>query len=219
VPLGGRLRRDLDRPVHVGNDANLAALGEWKHGAGRGVDDLIYMTISTGIGGGVISGGRLVTGAHGLASEPGHFPIQPGGPMCACGQPGHLEAIASGTAIARRAGELLLAGEASSMQSSPDAEAVAAAAAKGDALAKRVLGEAGEALGRALAGFVHLFNPQRIILGGGVVRAGEPFLGPARAALRASVMDPAFLESVEVVLAALGDDSGLIGALTLATIE
>jgi glucokinase len=144
------------------------------------------------------------------------------GPLCGCGKRGHLEALASGTAIARRAAELLAEGHPSSLRqtgSTPlDAESVSAAAESGDALARRVLREAGETLGRALAGLVHIFNPQRIILGGGVARAGENFWGPVRRTLQAEVMNPAFLEGVDLVPAALGDDAGLVGALVLATL-
>lgn len=216
VPLRAHLEEKLGWVVRVGNDANLAALGEWRYGAGQGVDHLVYLTISTGIGGGVIIGGRLLTGATGLAGELGHFPVRPGGPICSCGKAGHLEAVASGTAIARRARELMQTGEKTTIQEAADSESVASAAHQGDPLARRVLNEAGEALGLALVGFVHVFNPQRIILGGGVVRSGDVFLEPARRVLRTEIMNPAFLEGLEVVTAALGDDSGLMGALVLA---
>jgi glucokinase len=219
VPLRARLEQLLGCHVRVGNDANLAALGEWRYGAGKGVDNLLYLTISTGIGGGVIAGGKLLTGFRGLASEPGHLPLLPGGPVCSCGKVGHLEALASGTAIARRTKELLAAGETSTLRGEPDSESVARAANQGDALATRVLVEAGQMLGRGLAGLVHLFNPERIVLGGGVIRAGEVFLQPTRLALQAEVMDPAFLQDVDLVEADLGDDSGMMGALVLATTE
>jgi glucokinase len=222
VPLRGWLEDALAVPVRIGNDANLAALGEWRYGAGQGVNHLIYLAISTGIGGGAISDGHLIVGWRGLGVEPGHMPMVEDGPLCGCGTRGHLEALASGTAIARRAAELLAEGHPSSLRqtgSSPlDAESVSAAAESGDALARRVLREAGEALGRALAGLVHIFNPQRIILGGGVARAGESLWEPVRRTLQAEVMNPAFLEGVDLVPAALGDDAGLVGALVLATL-
>jgi glucokinase len=221
VPLRSRLQEAVGVPVRIGNDANLAALGEWRYGAGQGVNHLIYLAISTGIGGGVISDGRLIVGWRGLGVEPGHMPMVEDGPLCGCGKRGHLEALASGTAIARRAAELLGEGQPSSLllHGSPvDAEAVSRAAESGDALGQRVLREAGEALGRALAGLVHIFNPQRIILGGGVARAGDIFWEPIRRTLQAEVMSPAFLEGVDLVPAALGDDAGLVGALVLATL-
>ena len=219
IPLRAELERRLGCVVRIGNDANLAALGEWRHGAGRGVEDLIYLTLSTGIGGGVITGGRLLTGSRGLAAELGHLPVLTDGPICSCGKAGHLEAVASGTAIARRARELLAAGEPSDLRGLPEAEAVAEAAQRGDPLAVRVMTEAGEVLGRALAGLVHIFNPQRIVLGGGVVNAGDVFLEPARRSLRTEVMHPAFLEGLEVVTAAFGDESGLVGAAVLGTMD
>jgi len=222
VPLRGWLQDALGVPVRIGNDANLAALGEWRYGAGQGVNHLIYLAISTGIGGGVISDGHLIVGWRGLGVEPGHMPMVEDGPLCGCGKRGHLEALASGTAIARRAAELLAEGQPSSLLqhgSSPiDAEAVSKAAEGGDALGQRVLREAGETLGRALAGLVHIFNPQRIILGGGVARAGDIFWEPIRRTLQAEVMNAKFLEGVDLVPAALGDDAGLVGALVLATL-
>lgn len=222
IPLRAWLERDLGLSVRAGNDANLAALAEWRHGAGGGVDHMLYLTISTGIGGGVISGGQLLVGVRGLAAEPGHIPVVDDGPPCGCGRSGHLESIASGRAIARRAGELLAQGIPSSLLRRTgrplSAEEIAEAAMAGDELSSRVIREAGQAVGRALAGLVHLLNPARIVLGGGVTRAGEIFWGPVRRTLQAEVMSPAFLEGVEVVPAALGDDGGLIGALVLATL-
>jgi glucokinase len=222
IPLRDDLEHLLGLPVRVGNDANLAALAEWQHGAGAGCDHLVYLTISTGIGGGVIVDGRLLVGGHGLAAELGHVPVVDDGPPCSCGRHGHLEAVASGKAIARRAAELLAQNPSSTLGGAGvgplDAEKVGAAAREGDPLARRVFKEAGEAVGRALAGLLHVFNPQRIILGGGVARAGEVFWEPVRRALKAEVMDPAYLEGVELLPASLGDDAGLVGALVLANL-
>ena len=159
--LHGWGRRSLSKPfeeafglpAYVGNDANLGALGERRFGAGRGVDDLLYLTVSTGVGGGVISGGRLITGWHGFAAEGGHQVIQPEGPLCGCGRRGHLEALASGLAISRNARERLEAGDPSllrSMVESPGlitAETVAKAASQGDPLSIRNFQEAGYYLG------------------------------------------------------------------------
>src|SRR5262245_31421689 len=110
LPLQRMMQERIGRPVFIGNDANLAALGEWKFGAGRGHADVLYLTVSAGIGGGVISGGRMLVGARGLAAELGHVLAIPDGPLCSCGQRGHLEAVASGTAIARVARAKLKAG-------------------------------------------------------------------------------------------------------------
>ncbi len=217
-PLRDYLARALGVPVMVDNDANLAALGEWRYGAGRGHRHLLYLTISTGIGAGVIVDGRLLHGARGLAAELGHVTVAPDGPLCGCGQRGHLEAIASGTAIARQAEEALARGEASALHNAPHpltAADVAAAAQNGDPLAQRLFAQAGEHLGRALAGFLHIFNPSIVILGGGVVQAGDVLLRPLEAALRAHVMTPAYLDGLTLTTAALGDDAGLMGALAM----
>ncbi len=219
-PLADYLSRALGVPVKVDNDANLAALGEWRYGAGQGHHHVLYLTISTGIGAGVIVDDRLLHGARGLAAELGHVTVMPDGPLCGCGQRGHLEAVASGTAIARQAEEALNRGEASSLAALPrplTAADVAQAAQGGDALAQRIFTQAAEHLGRALAGFLHIFNPSIVILGGGVVQAGDVLLRPLEAALRTSVMSPAYLEGMVLTTAALGDDAGLLGALTMIT--
>jgi glucokinase len=223
LPLLQRLKSKLGCPVGLGNDANLAALGEWRHGAGQGKDHLIYLTISTGIGGGIISGGKLIQGARGLAAELGHMTVLPGGPMCGCGQTGHLEAVASGSAIARRAKERLQAGETSERlrraleAGDLTAKAVGETAQAGDPLARSVITEAGEYIGAQLAQLAHAFNPEIFVLGGGVSRLGELLFEPILRALQANVMHPSYLESLEVVPAALADDSGLVGAMVLAS--
>jgi glucokinase len=210
-------------PVHIGNDANLAALGEWRYGAGRGVDNMIYLTVSTGIGGGVIAHGRLLTGAHGLAAELGHMAVEPDGPACGCGRHGHLEAVASGIAIARRAAERLAEGQASALAEivppgrGPTAEDVNQAAQQGDRLAVELLNEAGAVIGRHLASLAHAFNPQRFVIGGGVTQAGRFLFEPMERALRDHIMHPVFLEDLALLPAALGDDAGLVGAMVLAS--
>ena len=222
VPLRQELERMLGFPVRVGNDANLAALAEWRYGAGAGVDHLVFLTIGTGIGGGVITDGQLLLGARGLAAELGHVPVVADGPLCGCGRSGHLEAVASGKAIARRASELAANHPSSSLRAVPaatlDAERVAAAARSGDPVALQVFQEVGEAVGRAVAGLLHTFNPQRVVIGGGVARSGEVFLEHVRRAVRTEVMDAAYLDGLEVVPAALGDDAGLVGAMVLTSL-
>ena len=222
IPLRDRLEQHFECPVALGNDANLAGLGEWRHGAGRGAHNLLYLTLSTGIGGGVIVDNRLLVGAHGLAAELGHMTVRPDGPLCGCGQRGHLEAVASGPAIARRAHERLAAGEASALRAALDrdrditAEDVGRAALAGDPLAIAVVAEAGAAIGTHLANLLHVFNPEVIVLGGGVSQIGAPLFGPIEQALRENVMHPAYLEGLRLERAALGDDAGLIGAMVLA---
>ena len=219
LPLAGHIHDRFHVPVELGNDANLAALGEWKYGAGIGHHDLLYLTISTGIGGGVILDDRLLVGGRGIAAEVGHITVLPDGPLCGCGQRGHLEAVASGTAIARYVTEHLARGRESSLGQPVEpisARTVAAAAAAGDALAQEAFDQAALFLGRAIADFLHLYDPTIIVLGGGVVKSGDLLLKPLRKALEASVMSPQYLEGLELTTAQLGEQVGLIGALVLA---
>ncbi len=217
-PLADRLNERLRVPVFLGNDANLAALGEWKFGAGRGHRHLLYLTISTGIGGGIISDNQLLLGARGLAGELGHIPILPDGPVCGCGQAGHLEALASGPAIAEYVKEKLRQGAVSSLQPDPKITAadIGEAALAGDVLAMEAYLRAGKFIGQALAGFLHIFNPSVVIFGGGVSFSGSLLLDPVRESLEKYVMDPGYLEGLTITTAELGDDAGLYGALALA---
>ncbi|HEY4688924.1 MAG TPA: ROK family protein [Anaerolineae bacterium] len=225
LPLKHIMEERLGRPVFLGNDANLAALGEWKFGAGRGHDDVLYLTISTGIGGGVISGGRLLLGAHGLAAEVGHMLAVPDGPMCSCGQRGHLEAVASGTAIGHTARARLLAGGGrhslirDRIEGAPDqvtSAIVGEAALAGDAFAQEIIAEAGTFIGRAVASLLHAYNPSIVICGGGVSLLGDMLLEPVRVAVRRYAMSEAYWRDCPIVIAELGDDAGLIGAGVLA---
>jgi glucokinase len=214
LPLGQILHNHWSCPVFVENDANMAVLGEWRFGSGQGAHHLIMLTLGTGIGGGIIVDDRLVRGALGLAGEVGHIPVQLDGPLCSCGKPGHLEALASGPAIARQVrerGGLQRAGA----DEEATAEEVSAAARAGDPVAASVLQVAAHALGAALAGLVHTFNPERIILGGGVARAGGPFLEDVKRTLLDSLMAPAFGEGLEVLPSSLGDEAALLGGLAL----
>jgi glucokinase len=220
-PLGERLAEHFGVPVYVGNDANLALLGEWRYGAGQGHHDLIYITISTGIGGGVIGGDQLLLGHRGLAAELGHITVLPGGPLCPCGQRGHLEAISSGPAIARFVNEKLAEGETSILEPGPGLSArdVAKAARRGDPLAKAAYTRAGEFLGQAMADFLHIFNPSIVIFGGGVSRSGSLIFDPLKDALYKQVMDPGYVKNLILTTTKLGDDAGLIGAQVQAQIR
>lgn len=228
LPLQQILEERLARPVFMGNDANLAGLGEWKFGAGRGHRDVLYLTVSTGIGGGVIAGNRLLLGAHGLAAEVGHILIQPNGPRCGCGQRGCLEALASGPAIARDAAERLSRGEGadSALRALSNGDfsklttaLIGHAAQQGDAFARSLFREAGEHLGYGLASLLHLYNPSIVVIGGGVSFVGELFFEPVRAAVRRYAMHEMYWRDVPIVPAALGDDAGLVGAGALAMEE
>ncbi len=212
--LSGALRL----PIYTGNDANLGALAEHRFGAGVGVDNLVYLTIGTGIGGGIISHGRMLTGWHGFAAEVGHQTIEPDGPRCGCGQPGHLEALASGPAIARQARQALESGRSSTIpehgSGEVTAESVAAAARAGDALAIELLQEAGFYLGLGLVNLIHILEPERVLIGGGVSQAGELLLGPTRETVEQRLMSPVY-RGVEILPAALGADVGLFGGVAL----
>jgi glucokinase len=217
-PIVAYLEDYFHVPVALDNDANLAALGEWKFGAGQGYHHLVYVTISTGVGGGVIIEDRLLHGRRGMAAELGHITVDPAGPLCGCGQRGHLEALASGTAIARAAREAIQRGEPTSLPAGETITArhVAEAATRGDALSLRIINQAAAYLGCALADFLHIFNPTILILGGGVSRSGPVFMDPVRKALQQHALSPNYLEGLTLTMAAHGDEAGLIGALALA---
>lgn len=220
-PLGPRLSARFGVPVFINNDAKLAGLAEWKFGAGKGHQHVLYLTVSTGVGGGVISHGRLLEGSSGLATEIGHIVLDPDGPICGCGFRGHLEAYSSGTAIVRYVLEKLEAGTRSCLTPHPDLSAseVAAAARAGDALAVAAYRRAGEYLGIGVANLVHVFNPSVVIFGGGVSQAGALLFEPFEASLRQRLFNPHYLDGLTVRQAALGDESGLLGALALAQIN
>jgi glucokinase len=218
VSLVDELAGPLGLPIYAGNDANLGALAEYRFGAGVGVDHLAYLTVGTGIGGGVISHGRMLTGWRGFAAEIGHQTLDPDGPLCGCGQPGHLEAFASGPAIAREARKALEQGRSSTIPKQAGgavtAKSVAAAAKGGDPLALELLRQAGYYLGLGLANLIHILEPQRIVIGGGVSLAGELLLEPARQTVDQRLMSPVY-RGVEILPASLGPDVGLMGAAAL----
>ncbi len=217
-PVVEKLNAYFHVPVFLGNDANLAALGEWRYGAGQGHDHLIYLTISTGVGGGVISDRHLLEGKDGLAAELGHVTILAGGPICGCGHRGHLEALSSGTAIARYVKEELKDEKTeSSLRSSAScsAKSIAKAAREGDPLALSAYERAGKYLGIGVASFLHIFNPSIVILGGGVSQSEDLLSKPFRESLEKEIFAPAYLEELTITTAALGDDAGLLGALAL----
>jgi glucokinase len=218
LPLKEIIQHEFDVPVALENDANVAALGEWLHGAGRGHHHLVYLTVSTGIGGGVILDDQLILGSQGLAGELGHFTVYPDGPLCSCGQRGHLEALASGPAISRYVAEQISAGRASILSgtSLPSAKDISMAAQDGDDLAREALERAGRFIGRAIADYLHVYNPSIVILGGGVIQSGEVLLGPIREAVKLHVMSPIYLQNLVITTAQLGDNAGLLGAFSLA---
>jgi glucokinase len=218
VPLRQILEERFGVRTALGNDANLAAMGEWKYGAGIGHHNLVYVTVSTGIGGGVIVDDRLLLGAHGLAGEIGHVTVDIHGPMCGCGHRGHIEALASGTAMARWVTEQVANGAASILSTSDriSGKLIYEAAIQRDPLALEAFQRTGTFLGAAFADFLHIFNPSILIIGGGVSRAGEYLFAPLREAMAASVITPYYLEDLTLTTASLGDEAGLMGGLALA---
>jgi glucokinase len=210
----------LGVPAFIDNDATAACLGELKFGAGKGIDDFVYFTVSTGIGGGIVIGGKLYRGHGGNAGEFGHMKIiADGGPKCTCGDNGCLESLCSGTSIARIAQEKWGRSPSSALREGLcpyfSAELVAKAAKDGDELALSVWSEAMHYLGIGVANVVNAFNPRLVIIGGGVTKAGDMFFGPIREEVRSRAMPP-LAADVQIVPAANGDLTGLMGAVAVA---
>jgi glucokinase len=221
IPLRDRLAEILHRPVYLGNDANLAGLAEWRFGAARGHQHVIYLTISTGIGGGVIIDGRLLLGSRGLAAELGHVTADVNSDTCLCGNVGCIEWLASGTGIVRQAIKRIESGETSQIAGlangdllSVNVELIRQAAEHGDRLANSVLDQAFRSLGLTVTSMLHTFNPSIVVIGGGVSNLGDRLFGSIRAVVEQHVMDSRYL--CPIVPAQLGGDVGLLGALALA---
>jgi len=219
--LRGLLSQRFGMPVRMANDATMAALGEWEYGLHRSVADLVYVTVSTGIGGGIISGGHLLEGACGAAGEVGHMTIDVNGPACACGRYGCWESLASGSALAARTVQRLEEGEDSVLNdlsggemSNVDAHMVALAARQGDSLALAMIASTAFYIGVGLGNLINIFNPSMVLIGGGVTKIGEPIMGPAaKVALERAYVTAA--GDVTIGGALLGDDSPLLGAAAM----
>ena len=226
VPVRERMAEATGLPCLVDNDANAAAWGEFRMGAGRGSADMLLVTVGTGIGGGIVSGGRMYRGAHGFAAEIGHVIVEPDGPPCGCGNRGCWEQVASGRAIDRLGRLVAQASPASLMVTLAGGEAghvtgplVVQAAQQGDEAAIGVLAEVGRRLGEGIAGMVNVLDPDVVVVGGGAISAGDLLLEPAREAFRASIEGPEFRPEVPIVAAQLGNAAGGIGAALLALDE
>ena len=209
-------------PVFIGNDANLACLAEHRFGVGRGTNHLVYLTIGTGIGAGILVDGKLLAGRRGFAGEIGHMSIDRNGPLCNCGNVGCLEAMASGTAIGRMAQERLQAGESSCLWELVQGdlervtgELVTQEAARGDELARRVLQETATSLGLGIVNILHIFDPEMVILGGGVAHNLHLFYPTIVRTVQGHVMAHR-RNGVPVVASVLGGEVGLLGAAALA---
>ncbi|MEK6276579.1 MAG: ROK family protein [Actinomycetota bacterium] len=226
VPIRDRMRERLGIPVFIDNDANVAALAEHRFGAARGSRDAVMLTIGTGIGGGVVVDGELYRGSSGAASEPGHMVIDFDGPRCQgnCPNRGCLETFASGTALAREGREAAAREPDSALGrlreegGDIDGRAVTDAARGGDPAAVAVVEEAGRRLGAGLSSLANIFEPEVIVLGGGVATAvGELMVSPAREELRSRALPP--MNETPVKLAELGPEAGMFGAAEMARIE
>lgn len=221
IPLVEQLQGEFDIPVYLDNDANAAALGEHRFGAGRGVANMVYMTVSTGVGGGVIADGRLLRGENGNAAELGHLSVVWDGRPCLCGSRGCLEAYASGTAIAARAQELVLGHPESLLRtlvSSAEeitAKTVAQALEQGDPVAEELWQETTEILGAGVANVISAFNPRLVVLGGGITNFGARLFDPVRRIAKSRLM-PSLAAVVDIVPAELGDEVGVVGAAAVA---
>ncbi|WP_448266201.1 ROK family protein [Nostoc sp. DSM 114159] len=230
IPLKALLEEEFGVAVGVDNDANVAALGEHRFGAGQGYDSLFYITVSTGVGGGWILNGQPWRGAGGMAGEIGHIVVDPAGPVCLCGKRGCVERLASGPYMAQNAKEILekepqrrkvlrdgeiLRSLVGGNLTLLTGQLVSEAAAAGDGLAKEVLHKAAWALGVGIGNVANLMNPQRFVLGGGVTKAGEDFWRVVRQVARETALPEV---DFEIVSAVLGDDAPLWGAVALAEI-
>jgi glucokinase len=223
LPVSVELRRRLGVRVVAENDCTAGAFGEMRIGAARGMTDALYLGVGTGIGGGLIIGGRIHRGAHGAAGEVGHTIVEPDGHPCGCGNRGCWETVASGTAITRdgrtavtRHAHSLIAELAGGDPAAVTGEMVTRAAREGDPAARGILTEAGTRLGEGIAGLVNVLDPEVVVVGGGAAAAGELLLGPARHAYeRAVQLSP----PPPLAPAALGTDAAVVGAALLALEE
>jgi glucokinase len=217
VRLREGVARRLGVTTVIENDANAAAFGEYWAGAGADADPMVLFTLGTGVGGGIVIGGELLHGASGSAAELGHLIIQFGGRQCGCGNRGCLEAYASATAMVARFREAVQGGRRSSLAEKVrsggeiTAEGIHRAAVAGDELSREVLTETGVLLGYGIVSIVHAVNPQRVVLSGGMIGAGEMLMEPVRRTVR-EMSFPQAQKRLEVVFARLGGDAGFIGA-------
>lgn len=222
-PLQARLEEELGLPVLVTNDVNAVTYGEWRYGAGKGMDDLVVVFVGTGIGGGVVSGGRLIEGCNNTAGELGHTTIVTDGRKCRCPNVGCLEAYAGGWAIAERARESVSKSPSEGEKLTSLAggiESITAATAckayrEGDPLSRRLVEETGQYLAAGVVGIVNAFNPCLLILGGGVVEGIPELVQIVEGVVQKYALKPA-VENLKIVKAGLGAKAGVIGAATLA---
>lgn len=220
-PLAQTLERELKLPVVLENDVNMGAVGEHSFGAGRGANDMVALFVGTGLGGGVILGGKLHTGFRGSAGEVGHMIVCAGGELCGCGERGHAEAYASRTAIEKAIRKAIAAGEPSMLaefvregaESALTSKYIQQAYEAGDPVTVRAIESAQYYLGLLIADCVNLLDPEAIVVGGGVLqRMGDAYLEPVRGYARQHFLNKQAMETIRIVAAELGDSSGAVGA-------
>lgn len=223
APIVEVLWDTIGLPAVADNDNNVAAWGEYRLGAAQGFEHVLFIGVGTGIGGGIIVDGRLLRGANGFAAEVGHVVVQPGGPLCGCGNRGCWEQVASGHALTRAGREAARQHPQSAIarRSGGDPARVSGplvtdAARAGDPIARGILAQVGERLGEGLAGLANVLDPQIVVVGGGAAEAGDLLLEPARTAFRGSVEAWAHRPEIPLRRAELGNDAGAIGAAMLA---
>ncbi|MEX0985033.1 MAG: ROK family protein [Actinomycetota bacterium] len=225
APIRERMSAILGLEVAVDNDCTAGAFGEWRAGAARGVSNVLYIGLGTGIGGGLVLGGRLYRGSHGFAGEIGHMIVEPGGERCGCGNLGCWETVASGTAIAREGRRAVSRHPHSALAvRAGDGEAVTGemvteAAERGDPTARGILAEVGTRLGEGIAGLVNVLDPDVVVVGGGAARAGDHLLDPARARFAAVIEGGPRRPLPAIVPAAMGSDSAVVGIALMALEE
>lgn len=222
APLASHMSGELGLFAVAENDVNAAVWGEYRHGAGRGSRNLLMVSVGTGIGGGIVLDGRLYRGANGFAGEIGHVVVDPSGPLCGCGNRGCWEQVASGTAITRTGQRAAARHPHSSLRERAGGDPggvtgamVAEAAHDGDTVSRGIFVEVGHKLGVGIAGLVNVLDPDLVVVGGGASEAGDLLIEPARDAYRRSVEGRHHRPEVPIVQAALGSDSGAIGAAAL----
>jgi len=218
LPLARALAEHTGLPAQVENDGIAAALGEWRHGAGRGVSNMVYLTVSTGIGGGAVTDGRLMRGHGGMAAHIGHMRLAQDGPRCACGTIGCFEALAAGTALTQRAVAAARDGTSPFLAAMARAGGVEArhvfdGARAGDSHCRHLVAEEAVYLGQGITSAIHMFSPQRVVMGGGLSNGFDLLEAGIHAVIRSDAMPP--FRHVPVLHAGLGGDSGLWGAASL----
>ncbi|MGC6519539.1 MAG: ROK family protein [Candidatus Puniceispirillaceae bacterium] len=218
LPLARELGEHVGLPARVENDGIAAALGEWRHGAGRGVDNMVYLTVSTGIGGGAIADGGLVHGHRGMAAHIGHMRLAQDGPRCNCGTIGCFEALAAGTALQQRAAAAAQDGSSPflakvAQAGDPEARHVFDGARAGDGHCRKLIAEEAMYLGQGITSAIHMFSPERVIMGGGLSNGFDLLGDGIHKVIQSEAMPP--FRTVPVVRAALGGDSGLWGAASM----